>query len=185
MGSTTMRLICGVTLLLHFSLGCSDSPKVEAVQPKVAKENESVVYGPEVFDIPMFAAPTTLGGAWRPDVLSGTEMAALLDRPLPEPASVPESQTLWETIAKATGKEIVWERVADSPAIGPPTRAETTPHRESFPDSPRPTVRDGLSRLLMIANREATNIPRDGGRQLRNFILITRGQIIILSLPVE
>jgi hypothetical protein len=185
MRSTTIRLIFGATFLLHFSFGCSDSPRVQAVQSKDPKEGEMVVYGPEVFDIPMFAAPTTLGGAWRPDVLSGTEMAALLDRPLPEPASVPESQTLWETIAKETGKEIVWERIADSPAIGPPTRAETTPHRESFPHSLRPTVRDGLSLLLMIANREATNIPRDAGRQLRNFILVTRGQIIIISLPVE
>lgn len=172
-----------IALIVIIISGCNAVTPKQAHDP-LALPNDNDVLEPVQLDLPFVAPNSSFGGVWPPDVLSAKELTQFLETPLPPAGKVPAEKTLVAVVSEASGKSIIWERATHAPPRAPTTRVETELFHGSFPFTARPSFRDAIGVILAIADQDSINIPTDNDYDFRNFVIVTRGHIIVLSLPV-
>lgn len=123
-------------------------------------------------------------GAMPPESLSRDELESFLTDELPLPSEVAPDATFVGVVEDVTGRTVVWSREAGTDALRDVGSLKQLTYREAFRGNRGVTVRDGLGVLLGATISGSLNQPVGVDYQFRDFILVTRRHILVISLPV-
>lgn len=179
-----MNVIITVSIAFILSVGCA-SNRSEVVPATDSSSAGSGDLHPVVIVLPLVAQDSVFGGVWDPEVVPRAELDRFLDQVLPAVADVPADKTVWAVLSEVTGKPIHWVRGAHMGSVKPTESVETIKYRGINWQRPRPAVRDALDVILAAANRDLINWDRSDDLLFKNYAVVARYEILILSLPVD
>jgi hypothetical protein len=171
-------------LLLFIACACNSALPNREDRSRVNSDAGVEVLQAQIAEVPVIAANTPYG-VWFPDTLSQSELNALLEIRLPKPDAVARDKTFLSVIEEATGKTVIWSRQAASHTYSDLEAYKLRTYQQGFSSqNKQPTLKTAMNNLLALANREGVNTENDPNYMYRNFAIVCRKYIVIMSLPV-